>query len=656
MNGIIGMSHLALSESDPSRSREHIERIKESAERLTRVLNDILDYSKIEAGKISIEKSNFDLRGMIDDAVSTIRPQAVAKELEFIVSVPAEIPMELIGDSIRTGQILLNYLSNAVKFTERGRIEVSVVPEQAGDDGTVLLRFVVADTGIGLTSKQQASLFTSFTQADASTTRKFGGTGLGLFICKSLAQLMGGDVGVDSTSGRGSTFWFTVRFQIAESGPAAKPPSHTATRGSFDYALLRGTRVLLAEDDKTNQLVASGLLEAVGIKVDIAENGSEAVDKVMANDYELVLMDMQMPIMGGLEATGLIRHDAKFKNLPILAMTANAMQQHRQECLEAGMNDFVPKPFEPSQLYAIIQKWVIGQGDGALFHLSQAPPPETSHLPVDVEGIDLRAGLRRVAGMTALYLKTLRGFVEQQDEVIFRLQQSMADGDVAAATREAHSLKGAAGMIDAHAISASAANIEAALNAQDLQQGIALIDELESELPPLLDALRYSILPETNPATTVEKKMNLVQLVWRRQYESGFQRIDDQHKAIFTKANVLLDAVIDERPEAEIAALISDLNADVVAHFADEEDAFLAAGFEGAEDHAGLHRMLVDKALQLSMAYSAGTLALGDLFSFLVYDVAAKHMLVQDRKFFPCLAAAKAIPRHNGVEHGLVDA
>jgi len=274
----------------------------------------------------------------------------------------------LSGDPLRISQILLNYLSNAVKFTESGSItvDVSVIETNAED---LLLRFAVSDTGIGLSPEQQSKLFQAFQQAESSTTRRFGGTGLGLAIVKQMAGLMGGDVGLESTLGRGSCFWFTVKVAIPDTNEATdfikKPERGGSKSAGFDHAILQGTRVLLAEDDPTNQMVAVGLLEAAGMKVDIAGDGAWAVEMVEARDYDVVLMDMHMPNMDGITATRLIREQDRLADLPIVAMTANALQSHQEHCLAAGMNDFIAKPFKPAQLYSVIQKWVALKQSGS---------------------------------------------------------------------------------------------------------------------------------------------------------------------------------------------------------------------------------------------------------------------------------------------------
>jgi len=491
MNGIVGMVHLALSGGMPAKQQGYIESIGQSAQHLVAIINDILDFSKADAGKLCIDSVVFAVNCLISDTLAMIGNAAAVKGLQISLRVDPSVPSAVIGDPLRVEQILLNFLNNAVKFTERGTISIAVDSEDA-NGAEILLRFSVTDTGIGLTSEQQENLFQPFQQADVSTTRRFGGTGLGLAISKQLAHLMGGDVGVESHFGTGSTLWFTIRLQISDDSDATVIrhfPLKTAVIA--DHTILKGTRVLLAEDDPTNQLVACGLLAAAGMDVDIANDGSLAVELVGTKDYEIVLMDMQMPNMDGVTATKLIREQERFAELPIVAMTANAMQIHRQECLDAGMNDFVAKPFNPGELYTVIQKWVTGACDMEGFDPSVADAALADiHLPSSIEGLDVRAGLRRLAGMTGIYIKTLKSFVDQQNGTIDRVRTAINVNDMKAAAREAHTLKGAAGMIEAREVCKLAEDVEFAIDSGDIDGAMGLLDPLEIKLACLFSAIQ----------------------------------------------------------------------------------------------------------------------------------------------------------------------
>ena len=499
MNAIIGMAHLALKTDMTPRQRDYVKKIQGSGQHLLGIINDILDFSKIEAGKLNVEHSEFELDKLLDNVANLVAEKTTAKGLELVFDIDPDVPRNLVGDSLRMGQVLINYANNAVKFTETGEIDV-IIKVQERTANEILLWCGVKDTGIGLTPEQQARLFQSFSQADASTTRKYGGTGLGLSISKKLADLMGGAVGVDSEHGKGSTFWFTARLGIGAAKARALLPepdlrgrrvlvvddnenarlvlndllasmtfvveevgagataieaikSKSGTPEAFEIvfldwqmpgmdgietarqilalgladaphlvmvtaygreeimkqaqevgieevlikpvnasllfdtamrvlgavvedkrsagdapsllleamAAIKGARILLVEDNDLNQEVAGEILRDAGFVVDIADNGQIAVNMVNAtadNLYDIVLMDMQMPVMDGVTATTEIRKDSKFNELPIVAMTANAMQQDKDKCLAAGMVDFITKPIQPDELWTALRRWI----------------------------------------------------------------------------------------------------------------------------------------------------------------------------------------------------------------------------------------------------------------------------------------------------------
>ncbi|WP_085373460.1 ATP-binding protein [Magnetospirillum sp. ME-1] len=500
MNGIIGMAHLALGGELPAKQRHHIQSIKQSAQRLLGIINDILDLSKAEAGKVVIDAAPFDLANLIDEAISVVAAQASEKRLPINVRIASEVPRGVIGDPLRIRQILLNYLSNAVKFTSSGGIDVDVQIEGGKTAPPTKLRFAVSDTGCGLTPEQQATLFQSFQQAEASTSAKFGGTGLGLAIARQLAELMGGQAGVESQYGSGSTFWFTVQFQGAVDGVdcPSKFLSPIKIHNNFahqDHSILQGAQVLLAEDDLTNQMVAVGLLEAAGMLVDVVGNGAAAVEKAASGKYEIVLMDVRMPGMDGITATRLIRENVELLDLPIVAMTANAMNEHKDECLAAGMSDFVSKPFQPEQLYGVIQNWVTGLAEASILGTAgmNAMSGRDLHVPSEISGLNVRAGLRRVAGMKKLYLSSLQSFVQEQGDIVLRLRRAIANRDFETAGRDAHTFKGLAGMIEAKEIVGITEDIEAGLEASDISGVMRLVDNLEGLFLPLLASIKDAV-------------------------------------------------------------------------------------------------------------------------------------------------------------------
>ena len=356
MNGIIGMTHLALDTELTPRQRGYLKKIQHSGQHLLAIINDILDISRIEAGKISIEDSEFELAAPLDGVLHLFAEKAAAKGLAFTLEIASDVPTCLIGDPLRLSQVLINYAGNALKFTERGRIDIIVRVRERSQD-SVLLWFCVRDTGIGLSQEQIARLFTTFSQGDASTTRQYGGSGLGLAICKRLVELMGGEVGVDSIPGRGSSFWCTVRTGIGHPALPA-PPVSPVPSSSEQLAGIAGARILVVEDNEINREVAEAILQQAGFTVSLAENGQVALTLLQTCDYDLVLMDMQMPVLDGLEATRALRRLPALAALPVVAMTANALEAYRQTCLDAGMNDFLTKPIEPALLWRTLLKWI----------------------------------------------------------------------------------------------------------------------------------------------------------------------------------------------------------------------------------------------------------------------------------------------------------
>ena len=643
MNAVIGMTHLVLKTGLTPRQREYVRKIQSSSQMLLGILNDILDFSKIDAGKLVVERIDFELDRVLDNVAAMVAERTAGKGLELIIDVAADVPNNLIGDPLRIGQILTNYANNAVKFTEHGEIVIRVEVEgREGDD--LRLRFVVRDTGIGIEAAQRERLFRSFEQADTSITRKYGGTGLGLVISKRLAELMGGEVGVDSVPGDGSTFWFTValgtgrdageRFlpradlrgrrvlvvddnehareiigdqlramtfvvATAASGDdalaellraeAAREPHEivfldwhmpgmdgietaaeirrlglrssphllmvtaygrddlvaSASRVgiediltkpvtpsqlfdaamrvlgadesarhrpradesgvSRDVSMLAGARALLVEDNDLNQEVATEFLHEVGLEVDVAPDGAVALEKLKTNTYDIVLMDMQMPVMDGLTAAREIRKLPGLRDLPIVAMTANVMAADRERCIDAGMNDHIAKPIDPATLVAKLVQWVRPRVERlpvatiAAAGRDAARQPVSAHVLDGIPGLDVKLGLHLVMDRDALYLSIMEKFVEGQADAPARIGAAIAAADWPTAEREAHTLKGVSAQIGAGDLRGMAEQLERAIRGRE---PVARLDELRAGVAAALGSLIGAIaerLPKAAP-------------------------------------------------------------------------------------------------------------------------------------------------------------
>lgn len=352
MNAILGMAHLALQTELNPKQHDYVQKIQRSAKHLLGIINDILDFSKVEAGKLQMDSVEFELATVLDSLADLLEEPCQKKGLRLHFEIDPALPAKLAGDPLRLSQVLINFANNAVKFTEHGDIVLRA--RLASQDAQGLLaHFEVEDSGIGMTPAQQAQLFQSFQQADATTTRRYGGTGLGLAIAKELVGLMGGEVGVRSIPGVGSTFWFSARFGLPNPAQSETRPANPAELGA-----LQGTRVLLVDDNEINQEIGAHLLRRAGIEVDLANDGQMALDMLKHRDYQLVLMDLQMPVMDGLTATRLIRAQPRFAHLPVVALTANAMAGDKERCLAAGISDHIAKPIEPQELFKLLARWL----------------------------------------------------------------------------------------------------------------------------------------------------------------------------------------------------------------------------------------------------------------------------------------------------------
>jgi two-component system sensor histidine kinase/response regulator len=519
MNAIIGMTHLAQRTELTTKQQSYLSKINNAAQSLLSIINSILDFSKIEAGKLELEFTAFSLYEVLDNLSDIVGLKAEEKSIRLVLSIASETPCQLYGDSLRLSQILINLVNNAVKFTEQGEIIVAVMMEEQSSEA-VLLRFSVTDTGIGMTPEQMSALFQPFSQADTSTTRKYGGTGLGLAISKQLTETMGGHIWVDSTSGKGSAFFFTASFGIAKAISSSEesifsdtitellsPPAHLErSRKLMDIpAHLAGRRVLLVDDNAINRELATELLADIGITVEIAENGLVGVTRATTEAFDLVLMDIQMPEMNGTTATRLIRAKERLRDLPIIAMTANAMSGDREKSLAAGMNDHITKPINPTKLAETLSHWLKAKPlqlhmKDHLHHKAQNPveasaSPITHNdgIPDHLPPFDIPAALQRTRVKPELLHKLLLIFRDTYRNAVSELRQLIADGYEEDAQRLVHSLKGVAGTLEAKELFDAAATIEH-----------AFLNGNVSEIAPLIDILDHALTAAVTAADTLD--------------------------------------------------------------------------------------------------------------------------------------------------------
>jgi PAS domain S-box-containing protein len=478
LNAILGFSRLLAGTSLDPKQRDYVDKAERAAEVLMRTVNDVLDFSKIEAGAVDLERVPFRLSRVLDNVDAVVGSVARAKGLAFTVEVDPGVATTVVGDALRLEQVLLNLAGNAAKFTHEGSITVAVRTDAA--TGPDALTFAVTDTGIGLTEEQVSGLFRAFAQGDASTTRKYGGTGLGLTISERLVGLMGGTIAIRSTQGAGSTFSFTVRL------PVAGPQVAESTRPGYDRgaepASIDGARILVAEDNAFNQQVAQELLEAAGARVTVVDTGQAVLDILDAGErFDVVLMDMQMPVMDGLEATRRLRRRAEFADLPIIAMTANAYAEDDAACRAAGMDDFESKPIDPARLYSTIARHWRGSEAAA-----GADRPDHRLYPTE---FDPEALGRLLRGDTDKVQRFARAFLDSATTALHQITAAADHEDWASTARLAHSLKSSAATVGALALSASCQELESACTDSDPVRARAVV----VEMPAMLARVRHAL-------------------------------------------------------------------------------------------------------------------------------------------------------------------
>ncbi|KXS44174.1 MAG: multi-sensor hybrid histidine kinase [Methanolobus sp. T82-4] len=492
MNGIIGMTNLLLDTKLTEQQKHYVDTVNKSGEALLEIINDILDISKIEAGKLTLEKLDVNLNDILEEMESILSVKAHEKGLKLRYVADSDVPSYIKADPVRLKQILINLGGNAIKFTHEGEIVIRV-SQKSETESDVTLHFSVKDTGIGIPDDKKSLLFKKFSQVDTSTTRNYGGTGLGLAISRQLVEMMGGEIGVESEESKGSDFWFIVNFEKhPESGLKDKAAQETQDSTNNDGAKIHNAdmRILLVEDNIINQKVAQSILSKLGLDSDIANNGAEAIKILERTDYDLVFMDVQMPDMDGFEATRIIRNpnSAVHKHdIPVIAMTAHAMDGDRERCIEAGMDDYISKPIEIEPLTGLLNRYSVKSSEEN--HIDDTSS-EKKNAPESLPVFDSEAFMERVLNDVKIARYIIGIFLENAPRMITGLKDSVEKGDIGSISSCAHSLKGSSANLGGVALSGLASEIEAAVKADNIENIRAMVPEVERHFELLVAELK----------------------------------------------------------------------------------------------------------------------------------------------------------------------
>lgn len=496
MNAIIGMSYLALQTELNSAQENYINKIHLSAESLLRIINDILDFSKIEAGKMDIESINFELHTILENIEIMFEEKIKKKPIELKVIIDSDVPEYFIGDPLRLSQILINLCNNAIKFTEQGAVTINVRVDDLMASEHIKLHFSVQDTGIGISKKQQEILFQSFSQADSSTTRKYGGTGLGLSIAKEITHLLKGDIWVESQPDIGSIFHFTVQLKKT-TNKIENQTSNTSKNYLNSIKKLTGATILLVEDNLLNQELATDLLKKNNIKVIQANNGEDALQLLRQHNVDGILMDIQMPVMNGYEATQIIREDKKYTDLPIIAMTASTMAGDNEKIIKAGLNDFIPKPINIRHMFITMAKWIQSSAkyheQPELIFNSENEKQSFRAASGDDIYIDHKNTLSRIGNDNEIYVQILKTFLDDHLNNLGEISNALKNSQYEEARRIAHTLKGVSGNIGATKLQQLMTALETCIMTINNNSKISLCEPLFEQANTVLKKTEKSI-------------------------------------------------------------------------------------------------------------------------------------------------------------------